>query len=101
MPENEKYSRYKLQSDGTYKLKFKTGDHCWRMWSSSVLTWDGKVVPCCFDKDAKHVLGTIENNHFNEIWNSKEYKSFRQAILTDRNGIDICQNCSEGAKVWV
>ena len=101
MPENEKYSRYKLQSDGTYKLKYKTGDHCWRMWSSSVLTWDGKVVPCCFDKDAKHVLGTLENNQFQEIWKSDPYMSFRQAVLTNRNGIDICQNCSEGAKVWV
>ena len=101
MPENEKYSRYKLQSDGTYRLKYKTGNHCWRMWSSSVLTWDGKVVPCCFDKDAKHVLGSIENSNFNEIWKSKKYVSFRQSVLTGRNQIDICKNCSEGAKVWV
>ena len=101
MPDNEDYSRYKKQSDGTYRLKYKTGNHCWRMWSSSVLTWDGKVVPCCFDKDAKHVLGSIENQDFNAIWNSKEYNSFRKAILTNRNQIEICKNCSEGAKVWV
>ena len=101
MPENEKYSRYKLKKDGTYKLKYETGDHCWRMWSSSVFTWDGKVVPCCFDKDAKHILGTLEATTFKSIWRSKQYSSFRQAVLTNRNSIDICQNCSEGAKVWV
>lgn len=101
MPENEKYSRYKKQSDGTYRLKVKTGNHCWRMWSSSVLTWDGKVVPCCFDKDAKHVLGSLEDIDFQTIWNSNKYSSFRQAVLSDRNQIDICKNCSEGAKVWV
>jgi len=101
MPENEKYSRYKRQSDGTYKLKYKTGNHCWRMWSSSVLTWDGKVVPCCFDKDAKHVLGTLENRSFKEIWTDSQYVAFRNAVLTGRNQIDICKNCSEGAKVWV
>jgi radical SAM protein with 4Fe4S-binding SPASM domain len=100
MPENENYSRYKLQSDGTYKLKYKTGNHCWRMWSGSVLTWDGKVVPCCFDKDAQHVLGSLENTDFKTIWNDKKYKAFRQAVLTGRNQIDICKNCSEGAKVW-
>ena len=100
MPENEHYSRYVKTSDGTYKLKYKTGNHCWRMWSGSVLTWDGKVVPCCFDKDAQHVLGTIEQTPFHEIWNHKKYKNFRQAVLTGRNKIDICQNCSEGAKVW-
>ncbi len=101
MPENEKYSRYKLQPDGTYKLKYKTGNHCWRMWSSSVLTFDGKVVPCCFDKDAQHVLGTIESKTFSEIWSNKKYASFRSSILTGRNQIDICKNCSEGAKVWL
>jgi radical SAM protein with 4Fe4S-binding SPASM domain len=100
MPENEHYSRYVKTADGTFKLKYKTGNHCWRMWSSSVLTWDGKVVPCCFDKDAQHVLGTIEQTPFTEIWNHKKYKNFRQAVLTGRNQIDICQNCSEGAKVF-
>ncbi|MCH2229841.1 MAG: SPASM domain-containing protein [Crocinitomicaceae bacterium] len=101
MPENEKYSRYRKQTDGTYKLKMKTGNHCWRMWSSSVLTWDGKVVPCCFDKDANHVLGTIKNNSFKEVWSSSIYNKFRQSVLTHRNQIDICKNCSEGAKVWL
>jgi radical SAM protein with 4Fe4S-binding SPASM domain len=100
MPSNEEYSRYRLQRDGTYALKYKTGNHCWRMWSGSVLTWDGKVVPCCFDKDAKHVLGSLENADFNAIWRSTRYRGFRQAVLTGRNDIDICKNCSEGAKVW-
>lgn len=101
MPENEKYSRYKLQSNGTYKLKYKLGNHCWRMWSSSVLTWDGKVVPCCFDKDAQHVLGSVQTDSFSEIWKSKEYTGFRNAVLQHRQDIDICQNCSEGSKVWL
>lgn len=101
MPENEQYARYKKQADGTYKLKYRTGNHCWRMWSSSVLTWDGKVVPCCFDKDAQHVLGTLEADNFARVWRSPAYTNFRQAVLSARNKIDICQNCSEGAKVWV
>lgn len=100
MPENVEYARYKKNSDGTYSLKYKTGNHCWRMWSSCVLTWDGKVVPCCFDKDAQHQLGDLETNTFNSIWRGQQYEGFRQAILTHRNQIDICQNCSEGAKVW-
>lgn len=100
MPKNEKYARYKQQKDGTYQLKYKTGNHCWRMWSGSVLTWDGKVVPCCFDKDAQHVLGSLEANTFQEIWNNKAYTTMRGAVLTKRNEIDICKNCSEGAKVW-
>ena len=101
MPENEKYSRYRKQADGTYKMKYKLGNHCWRMWSSSVLTWDGKVVPCCFDKDAKHVLGTVADNDFKTIWHHPQYNAFRNAVLGGRNDIEICKNCSEGSKVWV
>lgn len=100
MPTNEAYARYKKNADGTFSLKWKTGNHCWRMWSSTVLTWDGKVVPCCFDKDAQHQLGDMAKTDFNLIWKSPSYQGFRQAILSHRNDIDICQNCSEGAKVW-
>lgn len=100
MPENEKYSRYRKQRDGTYKLKGEPGNHCWRMWSGSVSTWDGSIVPCCFDKDAKHVLGSVQSSHFTEIWKSSSYKNFRSAVVINRQDVDICNNCSEGTKVW-
>ena len=100
MPSNEKYARYKKMPNGKYKLKYKTDDSCWRMWSSAVLTWDGKVVPCCFDKDAKYQIGDAYKEEFSTIWNSPAYNAFRNAVLTNRQAIDICSNCSEGAKVW-
>lgn len=101
IPENEAYSRYIRQKDGSYRVKYIGGNHCWRMWSSSVITWDGKLVPCCFDKDALHTLGSLKTHSLEEIWNNDRYRQFREAVLTDRNAIDICTNCSEGAKVWV
>jgi len=101
IPKNEKYSRYKQIKKGTYKLKNKLTNSCWRMWSSSVSTHDGRIVPCCFDKDAQHQLGQIKDNDFNSIWNNKHYNNFRKNILANRKAIDICQNCTEGTKVWV
>jgi radical SAM protein with 4Fe4S-binding SPASM domain len=65
-----------------------------------VVTWDGAVVPCCFDKDAKHQLGDLKTQVFKELWNSDKYQSFRQSILKSRQEIDICKNCSEGTRVW-
>ncbi|MGB0431837.1 MAG: radical SAM/SPASM domain-containing protein [Bacteroidia bacterium] len=101
IPLNEKYSRYKKQADGTYTIKNKLLNHCWKMWHSCVFTWDGKVVPCCFDKDATHQMGSIANVPFKEIWHSEDYNHFRRSILKGRNQIDICTNCTEGTKVWV
>ena len=100
IPENIKYSRYKKNNDGTYSIKNKLLNQCWRMWSSCVVTWDGIVVPCCFDKDAKHQLGDLKNQNFKKLWKSVIYQNFRKSILKSRKEIDICKNCSEGTKVW-
>jgi radical SAM protein with 4Fe4S-binding SPASM domain len=101
MPENESYSRYKRNRKGEFELKHPGGNHCWRMWSGSVITWDGQVVPCCFDKDASHAMGELTKETFQQVWNNSKYKKFRNAVLSNRQGIDICQNCTEGTKVWL
>jgi len=97
---NEKYSRYK-QEGNSYKIKASLMDHCWRMWSSAVITWDGKMIPCCFDKDANYQVGNVLTNTFKEVWFSPAYNDFRQKVLVDRKSIDICTNCTEGTEVWI
>jgi radical SAM protein with 4Fe4S-binding SPASM domain len=101
IPENSQLSRYAKNDEGKYEIKNKLYNHCWRMWQGCVITWDGKVVPCCFDKDAKHALGSLESDSFKSIWHSASYNKFRQSILSTRKEIDICANCTEGTKVWV
>ena len=100
LPSIEKYSRYIQKSDGTYKLKHELKDECWRMWHSNVGTWDGKIVPCCFDKDAKYVMGDLNSKSLKSIWKNERYTKFRKQLQNNRNAIDICQNCTEGAKVY-
>jgi radical SAM protein with 4Fe4S-binding SPASM domain len=100
IPENEKYSRYRKQNDGTYKIKNTLENQCWRMWKSCVITWNGLVVPCCFDKDASHQLGDMKEKPFREIWFNGKYTAFRTAVLKGRSEIDICKNCTEGTTVF-
>ena len=100
MPENQQYSRYKQGKDGKFKIKNKLYNHCWKMWHSAVITWDTKVVPCCFDKDAHYQLGQLGNESFKEVWQSNNYNQFRKSLLKGRDKIDICRNCTEGTKVW-
>jgi radical SAM protein with 4Fe4S-binding SPASM domain len=100
IPETEKYARYRKMPDGTWEIKNRLLDQCWKMWHSCVITWDGIVVPCCFDKDAAHQLGDLKAGDFREIWRGKEYHAFRRLILKGRQHIDICRNCTEGCRVW-
>ncbi|KYP15640.1 SPASM domain-containing protein [Flavihumibacter sp. CACIAM 22H1] len=100
IPANEKYSRYKKDKDGNYAFKNQLLNHCWRAWHATVITWDGLVVPCCFDKDAQHRLGDLKKASFHEIWQDPTYQKFRSGLLKSRANIDICANCSEGTRVW-
>ncbi|HNL06949.1 MAG TPA: SPASM domain-containing protein, partial [Chitinophagales bacterium] len=100
IPTIDQFSRYRRNTNGTYSIKNQLLNHCWKLWHSCVITWDGKVVPCCFDKDATHQLGDLRQNSFQNIWQNAAYRQFRTAILQSRSKIDICANCSEGTKVW-
>ena len=100
IPDQTKYSRYIRQSDGTFTVKHALANHCWKLWHACVITWDGLVVPCCFDKDATHRLGDLKKGSFREAWHGSDYQKFRTDILRGRDQIDICTNCTEGCKVW-
>ncbi len=89
------FSRYEKTESGQYKIKNRLKNRCLRMWQSSVITWDGDLVPCCFDKNAKHQFGNLISTDFKTIKTNEEYKAFRQQILKDRSQIEICRNCSE------
>jgi radical SAM protein with 4Fe4S-binding SPASM domain len=99
IPLNSSYSRYRKTEKGT-EFKGQLANHCWRLWHDPVITWDGLVAPCCFDKDAAHRLGDLKQQSFATIWQSDSYKKFRATLLHGRKHIDICANCSEGTKVW-
>jgi radical SAM protein with 4Fe4S-binding SPASM domain len=100
IPTIDKYSRYQKQEGGKYSIKNKFVDHCWKMWHSCVITWDGAVVPCCFDKDAEYKLGDMKRQTFRELWRGKKYQDFRASLIRSRSEIEMCKNCTEGTQVW-
>ena len=100
IPGIDKYSRYRKNEQGEMEIKNSLQNHCWRLWHATVISWDGLVVPCCFDKDAQHTLGDLKGKPFKEVWHNDKYKRFREQVLMGRKNIDICANCSEGTRVW-
>lgn len=97
LPLKSGFSRYELR-DGEYLIKSKLPDRCARLWFNPVITWDGKVLPCCFDKNGDHIMGDLYSDTFRNIWDGPKYRIFRKRILTGRHMIDICSNCSSGLK---
>ena len=94
LPKDQKYSRYYI-SNGKFQLKKAQENHCKRLIFGTTICFDGRVVPCCFDKDADHELGNISSQSLAEIRNSEKFRNFVKQVFTQRNGIDICNNCTE------
>jgi len=95
LPQDEKYRRYAL-TENEFKAKQGQG-LCPRVWMTTLVDWDGQVVPCCFDKNGDHAMGNLDaEEDFGSIWKNGRYNDFRKKMLQDRNSIDICSNCNYG-----
>lgn len=97
LPVNSRFRRYRMK-DGEYVIKNSLPDRCARLWFNPVITWDGKVLPCCFDKNAEFIMGDLNCDSFREIWDGPKYRIFRKSILSGRHMIEICGNCTSGIR---
>ncbi len=96
LPDNPKYRRYNF-SEETFEVKNSAKQSCPRPWLSTLINWDGSVVPCCFDKNGEYRMGNINDSaSFAEIWKNGDFKAFRRQLSADRKSIDMCRNCNMG-----
>jgi len=98
LPENDKYRRYTV-TEKDFKVKKGKGA-CPRPWLTTLVDWDGLVVPCCFDKNGDHALGNVNENSFIDIWEAKKYRGFRTRLLRNRDSIEMCRNCNFGIGIF-
>ncbi|MGM9824952.1 MAG: radical SAM/SPASM domain-containing protein [Paludibacteraceae bacterium] len=105
MPTSSRERRYEQRADGTYRLKRHplrrlwqrlTGvSPCYRLWAGCVLTTDGTVLPCCYDKQHTHAYGNIHAASLATIFQSKRANTFRRAAIRAPfpQAPEMCQNC--------
>lgn len=94
LPKNKNHSRYIKDKEGKFVSKIEL-DRCSRLWFSTVINWDGTVLPCCQDGHCVHKLGNFfEAKSFKNIWNGKRYIDFRNTFLKHKSKINICKNCA-------
>ena len=60
------------------------------------ITWDLKVIPCCYDFNATISLGNLRNQSLEAIFSGPQYMDFIIAHQTgDLKNYPICQNCEK------
>lgn len=100
LPINPRYRRYQENAEKKWELAGTIRDGCYKLWSDSLFTWDGKVAPCCFDKDVDFQMGDLNEQSFDDVWKNQNYNQFRDNVFKDRKQIPMCTNCTEGLKIY-
>ena len=114
MPTRDRDRRYEQCADGTYRMKRHplrrlwhalTGiSPCYRLWAGCVLSTNGDVLPCCYDKSHQHPYGNIHTVPLTTLFRSKQADVFRRQVIhassrqTDGSADapqqpEMCQNC--------
>lgn len=86
-------------------LPRKSGTCTFNPKKSFIITWKGEVRPCCHlfhsytyvyagvkKRLPPLIFGNIKGEKFKHIWNSAEYRKFRQRI-TNKDFPEVCQDC--------
>lgn len=97
-PANTKFNRYQAGGSKT-KNVIQAKNRCKRLWTTAVITYDGTLVPCCFDKHALYPMGSLREKKITALWKSEALQSFRHKVLTKKEKIPMCRNCTQGLKV--
>ncbi|MEI6347343.1 MAG: radical SAM/SPASM domain-containing protein [Bacteroidota bacterium] len=95
LPKNSQLTRYRYSEEKGWHLKQNNSKGCKRLWSTIVITWDGNILPCCYDKDAKYPYNSMSTSSIFEAYRSINAREFRNRVHQNKSAIDICQNCGE------
>ena len=70
---------------------------CLDIYRNIFVFWDGSVVPCCFDLRGKELMGNLNENTLEEIWNGSQYVEFRRLLsgVSDNpeKEPELCKSC--------
>jgi len=68
---------------------------CTLPWEVMTVTWNGDVVPCCYDYDAKVVLGNMGEESLSAIWNGERMRSVRKEFIANKVTNPLCRRCEK------
>jgi len=97
MPTDPTYWQYDkglFERTGRLRPLVDLRNSCHWIWHSTVITWDGRVLPCCRDPHGQHAMGNVFEQPLSRIWNNPAYRTYRRTILTAQSRVDICKLCS-------
>jgi len=68
---------------------------CYYPWDSLTIAWDGRVVPCCRDHNVSAILGDLNTDTLEAVWNGPPMQELRRQFVADHVSAAPCATCRE------
>ncbi|MGJ0302812.1 radical SAM protein [Aliarcobacter cryaerophilus] len=68
-------------------------NYCDHIISTLTIRANGDLVPCCYDLTSQLIMGNIQDNTLEDIWNNNKYLKLRKSI-DEKKFYSICSKCS-------
>jgi len=67
---------------------------CYFPWTSMSVLWDGRVVTCCMDSNGVQVLGDLNSQSVQDVWNGPVLAGVRDSFgKRDYSRFPVCLSC--------
>ncbi len=66
---------------------------CDHVINTLTVRWNGDVVPCCYDLTSKYILGNVNKEEIDKIWNNEKAIAIRESI-NKKEFNNLCNNCA-------
>jgi len=67
---------------------------CYFPWTSMSVLWDGRVVTCCMDSNGVQVLGDLNSQSIQDVWNGPVLSGIRDSFRKlDYSYYPVCLSC--------
>lgn len=86
------YDKHGLENGVLRHRNFRAHQCRWMNYSLTI-TWEGDVIPCCRDVQARYVMGNLIREDMRSLWNGEKFKAFRRDILKGAQPLAMCQVC--------
>lgn len=100
---NEKNGKLRIKEYSTFAGKTKNMQpkeiaprrfKCNKLNNSMAILWNGDVSICCRASEGECLIGNLQENTLEEIWNGEKLKFYRQALKNQEfDKIQLCKNC--------
>jgi MoaA/NifB/PqqE/SkfB family radical SAM enzyme len=88
---------------GTLNRESDVNYPCYRPWLTFTVLWDGRVSLCCADFDGRTILGDLNTQTIEDVWNGEAYRAVRREHL-ESGGPDVCRACDlprKDSPLWI